>query len=110
MTIKTKSFAIALSATDAIKVKLHISKGEVAKFAINLEAFAGGDIAVVYRVDLAHGRLHEHRNWRIDADRIVERPDLIGASMGDIVVSVLDEVKANYERWRELYMKRRREK
>ncbi|MCX6767565.1 MAG: hypothetical protein NTY90_02425 [Candidatus Micrarchaeota archaeon] len=41
-----------------------VEGGKITKFSINLSVLAGGEARDVYRVDTAHGRLHEQRFWR----------------------------------------------
>ena len=52
-----------LGSTDAIDIRIEVEKGEVLSFSVNYRILVNGKWHQVYRIDTAHGYLHEQRYW-----------------------------------------------
>ncbi|MDO8634231.1 MAG: hypothetical protein Q7K34_02975 [archaeon] len=101
--IKWKKFTIPLTSTDFLDVKLKIKNNIVEGFALNYRAKIEENFYEVYRVDTAHGFLHEQRYW------ITPEPipiPTMGKDLDGIFNFYLDQIKENFERYKKYYLDR----
>ena len=98
-----KEFAVPLSATDFLDVKMEFEKNSVIGFSLNYRAKIGENFFAIYRVDTAHGFLHEQRYW------ITPEPipiPTMGKELNDIFNFYLEQIRQNFERYRKYYIER----
>ncbi|MFH1586664.1 MAG: hypothetical protein ABID38_02310 [Candidatus Diapherotrites archaeon] len=103
---KWKKFSIPLTTTDLLDVKLEVENGKVTGFALNYRTKIGGNYHEVYRVDTAHGQLHEQKYW------ISPYPIPLKALVGDINYNAtfyVLEIKKNFERYKKYFLGKRGE-
>ena len=101
---KWKKFTIELSITDFIYVKLKTEKNKVVEFALNYRTNIDGNYHEIYRVDTAHGYLHEQRHW------ISPAPIPLHTLTNDLNPSVtfyISEIKKNFERYKQYFLQKR---
>ncbi|AJF59530.1 MAG: hypothetical protein QT03_C0001G0015 [archaeon GW2011_AR10] len=101
--VKWKKFSIPLTPTDLLDVKLKIESNKVEGFALNYRTKIEEIFYEVYRVDTAHGFLHEQRYW------ITPEPipiPMMGKNLNDIFNFYLDQIKDNFERYKKYYLDR----
>ncbi|MBI4044639.1 MAG: hypothetical protein HY392_02940 [Candidatus Diapherotrites archaeon] len=101
--IKWKKFTIPLTSMDFLDVKLKIENNIVEAFALNYRTKIEESFYEVYRVDTAHGFLHEQRYW------ITPEPipiPAMGKDLNDIFNFYLDQIKENFERYKKYYLDR----
>jgi len=95
---KTKSFTIHLSNEDRLDVKIKITDDKVKGFVLNYRTLIKGKFRQIYRVDTAHGYLHEQRFWLSPKPVKIKRGDL------DKVLNELKErLSLDYWRYKKLY-------
>ncbi len=75
--------------------------GEVVYFSINVSIVGKEDPEDVYRVDTAHGYLHEQRFWRSNEPTPI--PEERFASYSHAFLYYRKEVARNFITWSELY-------
>ena len=99
--MKKKEFKVVVTPDDIIDVTLKIEKSVLLDFALNYRARIDSKWYEIYRVDTAHGYLHEQRYW------ISPKP--IKLSEGELMNVVFDRyyelLKENFERFRGYYVK-----
>ena len=97
-----------LSSTDAIDIRIEVEKGEVLSFSVNYRILVNGKWHQVYRIDTAHGYLHDQRYW-ISAESIQLRAkDKLFATRKELLTYCIDEVKQNYRLHKKLYLEKLR--
>ena len=93
-----------LSGTDLIDVRIEVEKGDVLNFAINYRVLINGKWRQVYRIDTAHGYLHEQRYWiNIESIQLRAKEKLF-ATRKKLLNHCIDEVKQNYRSYKKLYL------
>lgn len=100
--VKWKRFTVPLSVVDLLDVKLGVERNNVKCFSLNYRAKIGESFFEVYRVDTAHGFLHEQRFW------LTPKPipiPLMGKDLNYAFNFYLDQVKENFERYRKYYVR-----
>lgn len=85
-----------------IDLTLTTEKGEVIAFALNLSLEIGDKIYDVYRVDTAHGYLHEQKFWISPKPRRIDATDL-----KIVLEQKKKQLKENYLKWIELFKKKK---
>lgn len=101
--IKWKKFTIPLTPTDLLDVKLMIKNNKAEDFTLNYRTKINEKFFEVYRVDTAHGFLHEQKYWL--TTKPIPIPSL-GRDLSDIFNFYLDEIKENFERYKKYYLER----
>ena len=101
--VKRKEYTIPLTASDALDVKMGIERNEVKVFSLNYRTKIDGNYFEVYRVDTAHGYLHEQRYWLTPEP--IPIPSL-GGDLNEVFNFYLDHIKNNFERFRKYYLER----
>ena len=86
-----------------IDFRWKIKKGKITYFAINLSLLEDHKRHDVYRVDTAHGHLHEQRFWQSPKPRKLGETDYNTA-----FVIKKKEILENFERWIKLFKRTRR--
>ena len=87
-----------------IDVRFRTERGRVIDFSINVSVIEGDRRRDVYRVDTAHGHLHEQRFWRSP------KPESIESQYPDYNTAFNEkrkEVMENLERWVKLFKKKK---
>jgi len=100
---KWKKFVIPLTETDLLDVKLEVEKNKVQGFSLNYRTKIGESFFAVYRVDTAHGFLHEQRYWLTPEP--IPIPTM-GKDLNDVFNFYLEQIKQNFERYRNYYFDR----
>ena len=100
---KWKRFVIPLTAMDLLDVKLEVEKNAVRGFSLNYRTKIGESFFEVYRADTAHGFLHEQRYWLTPEP--IPIPTM-GKDLNDIFNFYLEQIKQNFERYRDYYIDR----
>ena len=97
-----------LSDADIIDVRIEVEKGKVLSFSVNYRILVNGKWHQVYRVDTAHGYLHEQRYW-ISAESIQLRAkEKLFATRKELLNHYIDEIKQNYRLYKKLYLEKLR--
>lgn len=100
---KWKRFVIPLTEADLLDVKLETEGNKVKSFSLNYRTKLGESFFEVYRVDTAHGFLHEQRYW------ITPEPipvPTMGNDLNDVFNFYLDQIRTNFERYKRYYLER----
>ena len=100
---KFKHFTVPLSGIDILDIKLEVRKNRVVGFSLNYRAKIGKSYFQIYRVDTAHGFIHEQRYW------ITPEPIPIpqmGKELKGVFEFYLDSIKGNFKRYRKYYEER----
>jgi len=100
---KFKQFTVPLSNTDILDIKLEVKKNRVVSFSLNYRAKIKGSYFQIYRVDTAHGFLHEQRYWITPEPIPIPK---MGKELKDIFEFYLDSIKDNFKRYRKYYEER----
>ncbi len=100
--MKAKQYSIYLTNDDILDIKLLIEKNNVVGFVINYRARIDDVWYQIYRVDTAHGYLHEQRFW-ISPEPIPLPKQL---ELKYIFNFYLDEIKKNFARYKRYYIER----
>lgn len=82
---KWKKFTVPLTPKDVLDVKLEIERNKVKGFALNYRAKIRGNFFEVYRVDTAHGFLHEQRYWLTPEPIPIPR---MGTDLNDVFIFI----------------------
>ncbi len=98
---KWKKFVIPLTAEDLLDAKLEIGQNMVRGFSLNYRAKIGEMFFEVYRVDTAHGFLHEQKYWLSPGPISIHA---MGNDLNGIFNFYLDKIKQNFERYRNYYI------
>lgn len=88
-----------------IDVVLEVEKGIVIGFSVNLSYREGEEYRKVIRYDTAHGYVHVHRFWESGKGQRWRRYE--GRPLSEAFQAAYDDIKANWERYIELYKRRR---
>lgn len=105
--VKWKKYTIVLSDEDLLDVELEIDKDKVVGFALNYRTKTEESFYEVYRVDTAHGYLHEQKYW------ISPDPIPIMGFVGDLNYNAtfyVLEIKKNFEKYKKYFLQKRGEK
>ncbi len=100
---KWKKFVIPLTPTDLLDVKLEVENNKVQSFSLNYRTKISQSFFEVYRVDTAHGFLHEQRYW------LTPEPIPIpatGKDLNAVFNFYLEQIKQNFERYKNYYFER----
>jgi len=100
---KFKNYTIPLGSTDVLDIKLKVEKNHIVAFSLNYRAKIGKDFFQIYRVDTAHGFLHEQRFWITPEPIPIPK---MGKELKEIFEFYLDSIKGNYLRYRKYYEER----
>lgn len=96
-----KEYHYTLVSNEArIDIRWKMIGKKITFFAINLGLLKGDSIEEVYRVDTAHGYLHEQRFWVSPRPKRLDQTDYNTA-----FVQKKEQVITNMKRWVELYKK-----
>lgn len=98
---RVKEFEVALTSRDVIDVRIVKDGGEVTGFVLNLRCVIAGMWRVVYRVDTAHGYLHEQRFWL--SPEPIKLPMMEGMSLRYLFNYFINSIRQNFERFRKYY-------
>lgn len=99
--MKQKKFNIMLAADDALDVTINFENHKITEFALNYRAWINEQWHEIYRVDNYHGFLHENRMWQ---DRkAIPIKDKEGWTMSMIVDYYVDEITANFPRYKKMF-------
>lgn len=97
---KKKRYSIPLSSKDVLDAEIMINESQIIRFALNLRTRIDGIWYQVYRVDTAHGYLHEQRFW-VSPEPI---PLMQQTSMDYAFEFYMRQIKDSYERYRKYYI------
>jgi hypothetical protein len=100
---KWKRFTVPLGRADLLDIKLKVKKGSVVEFALNYRVKIRESFFEIYRVDTAHGYLHEQRYWLTPEP--IPIPTM-GKDLKWIFNFYVDQIKENFERYRKYYLER----
>ena len=89
----------------SIDLLFAVDSGRVAKFSINLSVLCGGEALDVYRVDTAHGRLHEQKFWQTGEPIWLEERGK--ADYSREFAQYRELVAKNWARWTRLFKEKR---
>lgn len=95
-----KKYCVPLSERDFLDVKLKVERKKVVDFSLNYRAKIEENFFEVYRVDTAHGLLHEQRFW------LTPEPIPIPSmerNLNYLFNFYLDQIKNNFKRYRKYY-------
>ncbi|MBI4052937.1 MAG: hypothetical protein HY394_02775 [Candidatus Diapherotrites archaeon] len=98
---RQKKYSIPLAEADVLDVSLEILGGEVEGFALNYRTKIGENFFAVYRVDTAHGYLHEQRFWL--SPRPIPLPET-GGTLKAAFEFYLDKIRGNFEKYKKHYL------
>lgn len=99
---RIKGFRIPLSEDNILDVKLEIEEGGIKGFALNLRCKIEDAWYQVYRVDTAHGYLHEQRFW-ISPEPI---PVMQHTSLLYTFEFYMEQIRNSFERYRKYYLEK----
>jgi len=98
--MRKKSFEVYISPEERIDISLQTEKDKLKGFALNYRARIDGKWHQIYRIDNAHGYLHEQRYWLT--------PKPIALPTDEPVKVVFDRyynfITQNYKRFRRYYL------
>ena len=94
---------VPLTAIDLLDVKLEIERNKVKGFSLNYRTKIGESFFEIYRVDTAHGFLHEQRYWLTPEPISVPT---MGKDLNDIFNFYLSQIKENFVRYKRYYLER----
>ncbi|MBI5061269.1 MAG: hypothetical protein HZB67_03065 [Candidatus Aenigmarchaeota archaeon] len=98
-----KEYTIFLTPDDRIDIRIIVEKGEVVEFVVNHRSFINNVWKEIYRVDTAHGYLHEQRFWISQKPIPLKGFEVI--SRNHVFNIFLDHLKKNWMRYKDLYEK-----
>jgi hypothetical protein len=100
---KIKKFKKDIGLNNKIDVKIEIQDSEITGFVINLRCLINGKWHEVYRVDTAHGYLHEQRHW------ISEKPIPIDqyTSLRNTIEYYINIIENNCERYKRYFIEKK---
>lgn len=99
---KVKEFRIPLSEGTMLDVTIEIEGGAIKGFALNLRCKIEDRWHQVYRVDTAHGYLHEQRFW-ISPEPL---PITQQGPLQCVFESYMEQIRENFEQYRKYYMEK----
>lgn len=99
---RTKRFRIPLSEGNMLDVRLEIEGGDLKGFALNLRCKIEDVWYQVYRVDTAHGYLHEQRFW-ISPEPM---PLMQHGALQHVFEFYMEQMRENFERYRKYYLEK----
>lgn len=87
-----------------IDIIWRVEKGKIVKFSINMSILGELETEEVYRIDTAHGVMHEHKFWQSEkAKKIIE------TDYNKVFNDKRKEVSENYLKWCILFKKKKSE-
>ena len=101
---RIKKFRIPLSSDTILDVKIEVERGEIQEFALNLRCKIDNKWREIYRIDTAHGYLHEQKYW-LSAKPI---PSTQQISMQHAFEHYMDLIKNNFERYKRYHLEKMR--
>jgi len=99
---KTKDYTVPLTDEDHLDIRLVIESGKTVGFVLNLRCRIGDAWHQVYRVDTAHGYLHEQRFW-ISPEPIALIKHVPLEYMYEFY---LNQIRENFRKYRTFYIER----
>ncbi|MEE9610683.1 MAG: hypothetical protein V3W19_05490 [Desulfatiglandales bacterium] len=96
-----RDFEIPLTSKDVIDVRLIKKRDTITGFVINLRCNFRDAWHQVYRVDTAHGFLHEQRFWLSPEPKSLPKFDAY--PLQRVFEHFMKHVRMNHERYRRLY-------
>ncbi len=100
--MRAKRFRIPLSEGNILDVKIKIKDGDIKDFALNLRCKIKDEWHEVYRVDTAHGYLHEQRYW-ISPEPISLMQHV---SLQYAFEFYMEQIRNNFERYSRHYLEK----
>ena len=97
-----------LSGTDIIDARIEVEKGAVLNFAINYRILINSEWRQVYRIDTAHGYLHEQRYWISTESMRLRAKEKLFPTRKELLNHCIDEVRRNYWLYKRLYLEKLR--
>ncbi|MEK6837489.1 MAG: hypothetical protein AABX69_02455 [Nanoarchaeota archaeon] len=101
---KIYSIETYLSDEDALDIRIEVEKGEVLNFSINYRILVNNEWCQVYRIDTAHGYLHEQRYWIGTEPISLKSKEGRFTTRKELFSHCLDEIKQSHELYRKLYL------
>jgi len=102
--MRKKEICLPLSDSDMLDVIFFTERGKTVKFSINYRAKIKGEWQEIYRVDTAHGYLHEQRYWLTPEPIKLSRYEPV-----DVLFNYyLNEIREDYLKYRNYYIQKRR--
>ena len=99
---RIKRFRLPLSEDSMLDIKLEIENRTIKGLVINLRCKIDDAWYQVYRIDTAHGYLHEQRFW-ISPEPI---PIMQHTSLQYVFEFYMEQIRNNFERYRKYYMEK----
>ena len=99
---RTKRYSIPLTGENLLDAEIRIKEGHITGFALNLRCRIEGLWHQIYRVDTAHGYLHEQRYW-ISPEPM---PLMQQTSLDYAFEFYMRQMKDNFERYRKYYIEK----
>jgi len=96
---RAKKYSIPLSSGNILDVKIEIGKGYIKGFVLNLRCLIDDLWYQIYRVDTAHGYLHEQRFW-ISPEPV---PLIQHTSLDYAFEFYMRQIRDSFERYRKYY-------
>ena len=100
---RVKKFVLDLSLTDWVDVKIISKEKNIIDFSLNYRAMIGEEMFEVYRVDNAHGYLHEQRYW-ISPQPIPIK--MVSGNLKNAFDFYFEQILQNFGRYRGYYLKK----
>ena len=95
-----KAYVQMVTSRDRIRVRFKKDRGKITAFVVQYETFVKGQWSAVIRYDTAHGRPHTDV---INPDGTKKKRLLHFPNFNDAFSYAQEDVKANWERYRERY-------
>ncbi len=93
-----------LSGEDALDIRIEVDKGEVLNFSVNYRILIGEEWRQVYRIDTAHGYLHEQRYWISTESIRLEPKEKAFTTKKELLNHCIDKIKYNHWLYKKLYL------
>ena len=103
--MRWKKFSVSLTKGDVLDVKIGAEGNKIKVFALNYRTKIGERFFEVYRVDNAHGFLHEQRYWI--SPEPISIPTM-GKEIKDIFDFYLKFIRENFEGYKHYFLERKR--
>lgn len=104
--MRIKHIHVILSTEDQLIIKIKIEKNKVLEFSVNYIAKIDGKWEQIYRVDTAHGYLHEQRFWISSKPFALKRLERV-YDKKTLLNMFIDKIKNNYLRFKKYYEDKR---
>jgi len=97
---RIKKFRIPLDTTSILDVKIEVEGSEIKNFSLNVRCRIDHKWYEIYRVDTAHGYLHEQRYWISEKPIVIKRND----TLQNTFEHYMKQIKNHFERYKSYYL------